>query len=309
LIFPENSELFQIKPVFLLTFLLCAVFFSCSTEDAVSSCKKPDCVLSQTLPGVLRKFDEKNGEEYFLIKENGFKKIDLSKIKGVPFAYDPETKRIATKEQRLDSFFISTVDTVKNSVVMETVFPDTVTAIFSGCFLDDGSLVVILRSEGEDLGRKYFLSISDKEDLSEWNSYLVREESRNDIFANMLLLETVFERPVNIQCSGDRLYLSSFTYFHDMMQVNIYRFSVSERKFYYETGYFPLGVNDEKVTVFFNESNKTGYINQKRDLIMVRGSDSPKKTVFNEPGEIFFSPTDQGLMVLFVPESLPGSDF
>jgi len=41
---------------------------------------------------------------------------------------------------------------------------------------------------------------------------------------------------------------------------------------------------------------------------MVRGSDSPKKTVFNEPGEIFFSPTDQGLMVLFVPESLPGSD-
>lgn len=248
--------------------------------------------------------ERENPETYFLLTEKGLDEIDFDTNEGVPFAYEFKTNIGALKKSDMEGFSINIIDVKGKKKIVQTVLPETVSSIFSGCFLNNGSLAMLLLEENEDLSRRYFLSISEGFNVNSWKSYLIREESRSDLVESILSLGSSFERPVSIQCSDEKIYIHTLTNFSDMIQANIYRFDIEKMSLIYETGYHPLGVKDGVVSIYFNEKNSTGYVHQKRELVIVKGSDFPVKTKFDEPGEVFFSPgsDDGGLLIYFIPE-------
>lgn len=242
-------------------------------------------------------------EKFFLLTEKGLKKINFDIKEGFPFAYDIKKNMCGLKKSDMDGFLIKIFDVKDNKNIVETSLPETVSSIFSGCFLKNGSLAMLLLEENENLSRRYFLSISEGFDLDSWKSYLIREESKSDLIGSILSLGSSFERPVSIQCSGEKIYIHTLTTFSDMIQANVYRFDVEKMSLIFETGYHPLSVKDGAISIFFNEKNLTGYVHQKRELIILKGSDFPVKTKFDEQGEVFFSPASDGaLLIYFIPE-------
>jgi len=275
------------------------------SRDPLQFCSRNGCSYSLVLPGMVSISEGENPEKYFLLTEKGLKEINFDIKEGVPFAYDFEKNTGALKKSDMDGFSVNTFDIKGNKRITETILPETVTSIFSGCFLKNGSLVILILEENENLSRRYFLSISEGSDIDNWNSYLIKEETPSDLIGSILSLGSSFERPVSIQCSNENTFIHTLTTFSDMIQANVYRFDVERKALVFETGYHPLSVKDGAVSIFFNEINNTGYIHQKRELVILKGSDFPVKTKFDEPGEVFFSPASDngGLLIYFIPET------
>jgi len=290
--------------LFLLTFLFSQN--GCSElRDPLQFCSRSDCSYSIVLPGMISISEGEDPEKFFLLTEKGLKKINFDIKEGFPLAYDLEKNICALKKSDMDGFSIKIFDVKDNKNIVETSLPETVSSIFSGCFLKNGSLAMLLLEEKENLSRRYFLSLSEGLDINNWRSYLIREETSSDLIGKILSLGSSFERPVSIQCSGDRIFIHTLTTFSDMIQSSIYRFDVEKRALVFETGYYPLNVKDGTVSIFFNEKKNTGYVHQKRELVILKGSDFPVKTKFDEPGEVFFSPASdgEGLLIYFIPET------
>ena len=279
---------------------------SCNTRDPFLFCEKEECSYSQLTPGVVS-ITESIGDQpdYFTLTDKGLKRLDSFKAGTALFAYDQAKQLAGLKKQNTGSFTVSVFDIRNRKEKASAVFPESVVSIISGCFLDDGSLAVLLVEESEDLSRRYFVSISLEKDLKEWGSYLIKEENRNDLIERMLSLGAAYERPVSIQCSKENMYVNTLTSFSDMLAVNIYKFDIDSSSLVFETGYHPLNVKGGTVSIYFNEKNSTGYIHQDRELIIAKGTDFPVKTVFDEPGEVFFSSFASGgsMLLYFIPES------
>jgi hypothetical protein len=285
------------------------ILHSCSTRDPFLFCEKEECSYSQLTPGVVSIAGSIGDQpEYFALTDKGLKRLDSFKTGTTLFAYDQAKQLAGSKKQNTGSFSVSVFDIRNRKEMSNTVFPESVVSIISGCFLDDSSLVVLLVEDGEDLSRRYFISISSEKNLKEWSSYLIKEESRNDLIERMLSLGAAYERPVSIQCSKENMYVNTLTSFSDMLAVNIYKFDLDLSSLVFETGYHPLNVKGGPVSIYFNEKNFTGYIHQDRELIIAKGTDFPVKTIFDEPGEVFFSPfASSGSMLLyFIPSAKNG---
>lgn len=296
------NPLLKHSTLFLFVFI-CAISSSTCNNNSFTFCDNNNCSYNYLFPGVLTISGNEN-KAFFILTEKGVNKADFGSSKDTPFAYNysSENGLVALKHSELNSIKISLFDIKKSKMINLLQLPDTVTSIYSGCFLKNNSLAMLFLEETNHLVRKYYLSISDKTDINTWDSFLLREENPDEFMENYMSLGAAFERPLSIQCLPSGIYINTVTSFSDMLQINIYRFDAERKKLVFETGYHPLDVSG-KVSVFFNDKNSTAYIYQKRELITVRKNDFPVKNSFDEPGEVFFSPiTKDGVIIFFVPE-------
>ncbi len=275
------------------------------SRDPLQICSTDKCNYSLVLPGIISVSEGEEPEQYFILTENGLKEKKISSERGVPFAYYSQKDIAALKKSDMEGFSINILDVENQKVIAETVLPETVTSVFSGCFMKNGSLAMLILEENKNLNRRYFLSISERTDINEWKSYLIREETSSDLIGSILSLGSSFERPVSIQCAGENIFIHTLTTFSDMIQANVYMFDIEKMSLIFETGYHPLGVKDGVVSIYFSDRNNTGYVHQKRELVILKGSDFPVKTKFEEPGEVFFSPfsDDGSLLIYFIPQT------
>lgn len=295
----------KISQLFILLALLFGQYGCFKSRDPLQLCSSDSCNYAVVLPGMISVSEGEEQMKYFLLTGKGLKESKINSGSGVPFAYDFKKNIAALKKSDIEGFSINIFDVENKKNIAETVLPETVSSVFSGCFMKNGSLAMLILEENENLSRRYFLSISESSDINEWRSYLIREEAAADFLGSMLSLGSSFERPVSVQCSGENIFIHTLTTFSDMIQANVYRFDIEKMSLIYETGYHPFGVKDGVISIYFNEKNSTGYVHQKRELVILKGADFPVKTKFEESGEVFFSPVSDngGLIIYFIPQT------
>ncbi|MGI6394260.1 MAG: hypothetical protein ACOX2F_05965 [bacterium] len=288
-----------------LTFLLAGCF---EKRDPFLICDNSDCSYSLVLPGIiLIQTDNYQNREYFFLTPQGLKKTKLKIKEGTLFAYDFKRDIGAVKKTETDNFVISTVN-AKGAEIEEISLPTEVASINSGCFLKNGSLAMLLLKEHYGhMIREYIISISDEENINNWESFVIDEQDISE-FANFAELDSplgsAIEKPFSIQCSNNRIFVHTLSVFSDMAKANIYEFDVKKKSLTFLTDYHPLNEKKDEISVFFNERSNTGYFHQNRRIFAVKGTSYPIKTSFEQPGKILFSPlsSDGKLLVFFVPD-------
>lgn len=288
------------KKVFIVFFGIMLV--SCS-RDPLLVCEKSKCEITGIFPGVVE-ISNKTRRDYFLLRTSGLEIIELPDSNTVPFAFSNDLKLMVAKTSQETSIKISIFNYPEGSLKKAVELPDNFVSILSGCFLSDNRLAFLHIDETEDLTRRYMLSISTSSEMSDFDSYLIREEDPRDFVSNYLSLGSVVERPVAIQCYNDNLSIITTTIFSDMMQMTVYNFNIEKRSLEYLTAYHPMKPESES-TVFFDTAGSTLHIFNQNELISVKENNFPITKHFNESGALYFSPfSENGFLMFFVPKKL-----
>ncbi|HNW82948.1 MAG TPA: hypothetical protein PKG52_08670 [bacterium] len=277
------------------------IFFISCNKDPLVFCEKSKCEMTAIFPGVIE-ISNKSERNYFILQNSSLNKIDLPDNNTIPFAFSSDMKLMAAKTSQESSIKLNIFDYPEEKVKKTVDLPENFVSIQSGCFLNDLRLAFLHVDETEDLARKYTISISTSPELNDFDSYLIKEENSKEFMSEYLSLGSVVERPVSIQCSGNKLFLITDSIFSDMIQVTVYNFNIEKRSLEYITAYHPVKP-DSKINMFFNAGDSTLYIFDKRELISVKENFFPISRKFNESGSLFFSPfTKSGFLMSFFPD-------
>jgi len=178
--------------------------------------------------------------------------------------------------------------------------PDFITGLNSACFEETGALWLLHTQEHENFPRRFVLSRTDSH-YEKWVNYLIRDETDESLLKRIFSLGSPIERPVSVTCGKENVYILTYQYFQDTMQINVYLFDREERKLIYITGYFPVEEKG-KVSTHFSIEDTTLFVFQNRELVTVRENTFPDIMIFDESGEMFFSENDQKILMFFVPD-------
>ncbi len=266
-------------------------------------CSEAKCSYSSPISGFIEIVSEK-GFSLNRIKEKGLKEVNLPGRGRSPVAYFEKDnlfllRSLSDKGLQLDFYKAD-----ENKIIKTLELPSYVTSISSACFDENKSLWLLHIQEHYDIPRRFVLSKSDK-NYEEWDNFLIRDEDDEDWFQRIFSLGAPVERPVSVTCGTDNAYLLTHLYFQNIMQINVYRFDPEEKKLVYITGFFPVD-EDGVVSSHFSVAGEKLYIFQNRTLTSVRKSDFPEKRDFNEFGKMFFSESEKGVLMFFIPESENG---
>lgn len=286
------------KTVFASLFI---IFFISCNKDPLTICERSKCEMTGIFPGVIEISNETE-RSYFILQSSGLNKITLPDSNTIPFAFSGDMKLMAAKTSQESSIKINIFDYQTGAVRKSVDLPENFMSIQSGCFLKDSRLAFLHIDETDDLARRYTISISTSPELNDFDSYLIKEENPKEFVNEYLSLGSVVERPANIQCSGNKLFLTTDSIFSDMIQITVYNFNIEKRSLEYITAYHPVKP-ESKINLFFSALDLTLYIFNKRELISVKENLFPVIRKFNESGSLFFSPfTKNGFLMFFFPD-------
>ena len=282
--------------------ILFFVLLTSCEKKPLSICEGSKCEITGIFPGVVEISNETE-REYCLLQSGDIKKIALPDSNTIPLAFSNDLKLMAAKTSQESSIKLSILNYSDGTVKQTVDLPENFVSIQSGCFLNDMRFAFLHIDETADLARRYTISISTSPELTDFDSYLIKEENPKEFFSNYLSLGSVVERPVSIQCSDSSLFLITDMIFSDMIQITVYNFNIEKRSLEYITAYHPVDP-ENKIDLFFNAEDSTLYIFNKHELISVENNLFPITRKFKEPGAVFFSPfTDRnGFTMFFIPD-------
>lgn len=264
-------------------------------------CDEKNCSSSYLFPGLIE-ITTKTERNYYLLLKKGLEKINFQDENTTPIAFSKDQNLIAAKASQESFIKLKIIDYTDGNIKKTIDLPENFTSIPSGCFFGNNSFAFLHIDEAEDLSRRYTISISTSPELSDWDSFLIKEENPNEFLSNFLSLGSVIERPVAIQCSDSKLFIITNAIFSDMLQITVYNFNIQKRTLEYITAFHPIKP-ESKTSLFFNSTDSTLHIFNKNKLISVKENLFPVIRQFNEPGSLYFSPfSEKGFLMFFVPD-------
>jgi hypothetical protein len=293
----NNIKTLSISSLFLLISMV--LFFSCNKEDPFLVCNSKKCSYSSSVKGFLE-IESDNVKKIKKIMPDGLKDFENFGSGRTLLAYDHLRNISLLRSMNEEGYSIEIIDNKENRKIKTIKLPEHVSAIKSSCFDENGKIWLLHIQEKKDTPRRFILSKSDQKYLK-WENYMIREESDESWLKRIFTLGSPVERPVDITCEKDQVFITSHQFFQDIMQINIYRFDQQKRKLRYMTGFFPV---DEKgkVTSHYFAKDSTLVVFQNRKLFTVKENNFPEIVIFNESGELFFSENEAELLMFFIPE-------
>jgi len=301
---PLNSPVTSFKNFFLMPLLSVLFAFSFSgcnnTKVPFLICEEPGCSYKALMSGFIEIESEKK-KVIKKISEKGLTEINIPGTGLTPVTYSSKDDLFLLKGMDDSGLIIEIYSQSQKKTLKSVNLPNFITALSSACFVDDGNLWLLHTQEREDTPRRFVLSKSE-ESYENWTNYLLREESDENWLRRIFSLGSPVERPVSIACGKEKVYILTHQYFQDTMKIKVYFFDTEQRELVYETSFFPV---DEKgkVSVHYSINDSILYVFQSRQLTTVKENDFPDMILFDEPGEMFFSEDEEGVLMLFVPDT------
>jgi hypothetical protein len=286
---------------FFLTVSIIFLVASCSA-DRFLVCEKGDgkCSYRGLFPGVIEIRHGTKAAEFYALTDDGLEKIRVSGEAGIPVAYDRTRGYLALSQMVDDSYTLSILDVKKGRQRGETSLPPESLppkGVFCGDFL------YIVSLYGDDF--EIVLSKISLSDAADQLNFKIAPSDDEKSFLN---------RPLDLACSGNRLFLVEMNY--HVSAAELYEIDLEKGTLRYmnsifeDTAKFDINVVKARMNrgnpYFYDASNNSFYAWSEGGatigLDRYDGMGQPSTLKIAESGELFFSPYgSKGALLYLIP--------